>query len=40
MTLDFTTINKIVGMDNSFKMPAVLMDIMLDKETRINVQAF
>lgn len=34
MLLDFQTINDIVGVDDSFKMPAVLMDIMFDKERR------
>ncbi|GBD74222.1 hypothetical protein TEHN7126_2235 [Tetragenococcus halophilus subsp. halophilus] len=34
MSLDFQTINDIVGVDDSFKMPTVLMDIMFDKERR------
>lgn len=34
MTLDFKTINEIVGVDDSFKMPAVLMKKLFDKEKR------
>ncbi|KFN92425.1 phage protein [Tetragenococcus muriaticus PMC-11-5] len=34
MTLDFPTISKIVGVDDSFKMPTVLMGIMFNKEKR------
>ncbi|WP_430605755.1 hypothetical protein [Enterococcus sp. DIV0180] len=34
MTLDFKKINKIVGVDDSFKMPAILMKKLFDKEKR------
>lgn len=34
MTLDFKTINGIVGVDDSFKMPTILMEKLFDKEKR------
>lgn len=34
MTLNFKTINEIVGVDDSFKMPAILMEKLFDKEKR------
>lgn len=34
MSLDFKTINNIVGVDDSFKMPTILMERLFDKEKR------